>query len=225
MFRRQAISRLIGPPCGRIGKTLSGRRAAVAVVLSGTGPAAPGGFPSDASVLLIRRSAVVSHHRNEVAFPGGVIEPTDGSVVEAALREMVEETSVAAATVAPVVEFEERSLFPAPFRSTPVVFYRTDQSAITAGSAETDDVYDIRIADLADPANRGSIRVLAANAELYRLPYFTVGDVTVWGYTAVVLSAILDAMGWSPVPPATEVNIQVWNLRRLARTASEFSRV
>src|SRR5438105_15125449 len=43
------------------------------------------------SLLFIRRAATLRAHSGEIAFPGGGVDPTDSSVVMAALREAQEE--------------------------------------------------------------------------------------------------------------------------------------
>ena len=45
-------------------------------------------------ILLNKRSDTVEDHKGEMAFPGGRMEPTDASPVEAALRETFEEMGV-----------------------------------------------------------------------------------------------------------------------------------
>lgn len=47
------------------------------------------------SVLMIRRAAHIGKHRTEWAFPGGIVEPSDDSVLDAALRETEEELGIA----------------------------------------------------------------------------------------------------------------------------------
>jgi 8-oxo-dGTP pyrophosphatase MutT (NUDIX family) len=50
--------------------------------------------PQGLSVLLTERTAHLSSHSGQVAFPGGKVDPEDASVVEAALREAQEEVDL-----------------------------------------------------------------------------------------------------------------------------------
>jgi len=45
-------------------------------------------------VLLSKRSDTVDQHRGEIAFPGGAVDPRDGSIRETALRETYEEMGI-----------------------------------------------------------------------------------------------------------------------------------
>ena len=45
-------------------------------------------------VFLTQRSNQVSHHKGQVAFPGGRVDDTDANVLEAAIREVYEETGI-----------------------------------------------------------------------------------------------------------------------------------
>lgn len=46
-------------------------------------------------VLFIKRSQTVAHHKGEISFPGGVVDPEDPSWLHTALRECNEEIGVA----------------------------------------------------------------------------------------------------------------------------------
>ena len=62
------------------------RRAAVSVLFADRA--------GTASVLLIRRAAHRGNHRTEWAFPGGVSEPEDDTLLDTALRETYEELGI-----------------------------------------------------------------------------------------------------------------------------------
>lgn len=51
------------------------------------------------TVLLTERATHLSHHSGQVAFPGGMLEPTDHGTVACALREMEEEVGIPAEQV------------------------------------------------------------------------------------------------------------------------------
>lgn len=95
-FMAYAKRRLTRPHIGELpGETappegldpgLPRRRAAVAVLFTARG--------KDPTMLLIRRAAHRGNHRTEWAFPGGVAEPSDESLLATALRETHEEIGV-----------------------------------------------------------------------------------------------------------------------------------
>lgn len=53
-----------------------------------------GGTPGDAIVHFVVRASTLRDHAGEVGFPGGKVEASDASFVDAALREMEEEVAV-----------------------------------------------------------------------------------------------------------------------------------
>src|SRR5690606_16471390 len=63
-------------------------------------PVTEGG--SEARVILTRRSASMRQHSGQVAFPGGSIDPEDGSAEIAAMREAEEEIGLDRRFVEPV---------------------------------------------------------------------------------------------------------------------------
>ena len=62
--------------------------------------------------------------------------------------------------------------------------------------AETVDVFRVPVADLLDPANRGVVRHRVGALEVVT-PAFDVAGVVVWGFTAMVLDDLFDALGWT----------------------------
>ena len=59
--------------------------------------------------------------------------------------------------------------------------------------AETASVARVPIAQLADPSRRGRVR----HSSGYVGPAFEVADMVVWGFTAVLVEALLDLGCWS----------------------------
>ncbi len=179
------------------------RRAAV-LVLFGVLDAVPahkradGQVPADLDVLLQRRAATLGHHPGQVAFPGGGIDPDDDGPVGAALREAVEETGLDPSGVDVLGELAEIALPVSDNLVTPVVGWWTRPSAVAAvDHREAVDVFRAPVADLLDPARRAVV-VHPVRRGRVRTPAFELDDgVLVWGFTAIVLSGIFDALGWT----------------------------
>lgn len=186
------------------------RRAAVLVLFGvlDSHPAGAGGtghVPADLDVLLQRRSATLGHHPGQVAFPGGGIDPEDDGPVGAALREAVEETGLDPAGVEPLGTLADVPLPVSDNLVTPVLAWWSRPSAVAAvDHRETVDVFRAPVADLLDPARRGCVEHSTGHGRV-RTPAFVLDDgVVVWGFTAIVLHGVLDALGWT-VP---------WDVRR-----------
>jgi 8-oxo-dGTP pyrophosphatase MutT (NUDIX family) len=159
----------------------------------------------DLDVLLQRRSATLGHHAGQVSFPGGRIDPTDVDATDAALREAVEETGLDPTGVEVLGELAPLALPVSNYLVTPVPAWWTRPSQVAAvDHRETVDVFRVPVADLLDPANRASVEHARGDRRV-RTPAFVVDDVLVWGFTAIVLSRMFDALGWA----------EPWDTRRL----------
>jgi 8-oxo-dGTP pyrophosphatase MutT (NUDIX family) len=175
------------------------RRSAV-LILFGEGPGGP-------DVLLIEKSPHLRSHAGQPAFPGGGADPEDDYPVGTALREAEEEAGIEPDGVRVLATLQELYLPPSDRLVVPVVAWWDDPREVTVGDhREVARVARVPLADLADPANRFRIR----HASGYVGPAFGVADMVVWGFTAALLDAILDAAGlarpWDvtdvrPLPP------------------------
>ena len=103
-------------------------------------------------VLLTQRSAHLSDHAGQVAFPGGKIDPTDSSPVHAALREAEEEVGLDADFVEPIGYLD---LYGTPFgfRILPTLARVSTGFELRVNKGEVDDVFEVPLAFLMNPAN------------------------------------------------------------------------
>ena len=171
--------------------TASARRSAV-LILFGEGPDGP-------DVLLIEKSTALRRHAGQPAFPGGGVDPGDDYPVGTALREAKEEAGVDPAGVRVLATLQELFLGPSDNLVVPVVAWWEDPNEVlVADPREVARVARVPLAELADPANRFRV----SHPSGYIGPAFAVADMVVWGFTAGLLDAILDASGlalpWNP---------------------------
>lgn len=152
---------------------------------------------ADLDVLLTRRAATMSHHPGQVAFPGGGIDRTDDGPVAAALREAQEEAGVTPAGVRVLGTLPDLPVPASGNMVTPVVGWWDSPHRVAAiDPAETVEVFRAPVADLIDPTHRVTA-VAEHRGRPYRGAAFQVGDVLVWGFTAMVLDRLLAATGWA----------------------------
>lgn len=178
-LRASDLSRLEPPPDG-------GRESAV-LVLFGEGTTGP-------DVLLIERSAHSRQHAAQAAFPGGAVEPDDDGPASTALREAAEETGLDPSGVEVLDVLPALWLPPSGFMVVPVLAWWRAPSVVTAADPnEVAAVARVPIGRLVDPANRFRLR----HPSGYVGDAFEVDDLMVWGFTAGLLSRLLDVGGWS----------------------------
>jgi len=177
-------------------------RPAAVLVLFGVLDARPGAHPSravaaDLDVLLVGRAATLRHHSGQVAFPGGRIDPDDAGPEAAAIREAVEETGLDATGVEVLGTLGRLAVPVSNHLVTPVLAWWTRPSPVgVVDVGESSVVFRAPVADLLDPAHRRTTQHRSGRA-VYRSPAFVVGPHLVWGFTAIVLDHLFDALGWT----------------------------
>ncbi|MFJ6652607.1 NUDIX hydrolase [Microbacterium sp. NPDC091313] len=169
----------------------------------------------DLDVLLLARAASLRAHPGQVAFPGGRVDAGDADVVAAALREAQEETGLDVAGVEVLGTLPSIPLAFSRHLVTPVLsWWRRPSPVGVVDERESAAVFRVPVAELLDPTTRGTT-VLRRNGREWRGPGFLLtrrsGDHLVWGFTAMLLDGLFDALAWTEpwdrgrelaVPPA-----------------------
>ncbi|MFJ3035688.1 NUDIX hydrolase [Curtobacterium pusillum] len=208
---RQQLSALVGPGAAPLVTGMpvadASRNAAVLILFGelddvpSDRTADDAAVTRDLDVLLLARATTLRAHPGEVAFPGGRVDPGDTDAIAAALREAREETGLDPAgvdvlgTIAPVPLAFSRHLV------TPVLGWWQERSPVrVVDEAESAAVFRAPVADLLDPAHRG-VTVIRRGGQEWRGPAFAIDDVSgehvVWGFTAMLLDALFDRLGWA----------------------------
>jgi 8-oxo-dGTP pyrophosphatase MutT (NUDIX family) len=180
----QAAAGMVVPPAMR--PPPGGGRPSAVLILFGDGPGGP-------DLLLVQRSPLLRRHAGQPAFPGGAIDESDGGPVPAALREAAEEAGVDPAGVQVLAVLPELFIPRSGFSVTPVLaWWRRPVPVAPGDPGEITSVARVRVADLADPANRLTARYPSGLAG----PAFRVGGMLVWGFTAMIVDRLLAIGGW-----------------------------
>lgn len=141
------------------------------------------------TLLLTRRTSHLANHSGQIAFPGGKVDASDASVVDAALREAEEEVGLARAHVEVLGTLPLYTTGTA-FVITPVVAWVEPGFVLQPNPGEVDDVFEVPLAFLLDPANhrRHAFEADGLRREWFSMPYQE-GAVErfIWGATAGML--------------------------------------
>jgi 8-oxo-dGTP pyrophosphatase MutT (NUDIX family) len=175
------FTRIPVPPQG-------GRASAVLILLGEHTPGRP-------DMLILQRAADMRSHAGQPAFPGGAADPQDhGDPVATALREANEEVGLDPGTASVLTLLPPLYLPVSSFVVTPVLaWWHAPHPVYPRQPAEVESVTRVPVAELSDPANR----VRARHPSGYVGDAFRVRGMFVWGFTAGIVSALLELAGWS----------------------------
>ena len=142
------------------------------------------------TVLLTQRSAHLNEHAGQISFPGGKIDPTDASPLDAALREAEEEVGLTREFIDPIgyLDLYGTSFG---FRILPTVAKVRPGFTLRISPAEVDDAFEVPLAFLMNPANHQlqSKEFRGVERFYYAMPY---GERYIWGATAGILRVLYE---------------------------------
>lgn len=145
-------------------------------------------------IIIIERPTHMRNHAGQPAFPGGQVDATDDSPTATALRESREEISLRSSSIEVIAELPQLWIPPSRFKVTPVLAWWKDPHELAiADEQEVRAIHRIPIARLVDPENR--VRVQTRSG--YLGDAFTIDHMIIWGFTAGVISRLLDLAQWS----------------------------
>lgn len=193
MTFQQISDRLSGRSPRGISRADAPRRAAVALIFQ-PGP------DSQRRLLFIRRAEQEGDPwSGHMAFPGGSLEASDASALEAARRETREEVGVDLARGARLLGRLDDVRASAggrviPMAITPFVFALEGEAAPHT-SPEVQEVLWVPVGALLDPAARSSVP-WEHGGQRYDLPCIRHQGQVIWGLTYQMLMTLFELLGW-----------------------------
>jgi 8-oxo-dGTP pyrophosphatase MutT (NUDIX family) len=142
------------------------------------------------TVLLTQRAAHLNDHAGQISFPGGKIDATDATPLDAALREAEEEIGLSREFVDPIGYLD---LYGTGFgfRILPTLARVRPGFTLHVNKAEVEDVFEVPLAFLMDPANHQvhSKEFRGMERSYYAMPF---ADRYIWGATAGILRVLYE---------------------------------
>ncbi len=143
----------------------------------------------EVTVLLTQRTAHLSTHSGQIAFPGGKVDDTDVDATAAALREAREEIGLAAHYVEVLGTLPTYTTGSA-YIVTPVVALVHPGFSLAPNPDEVADVFEVPLGFLMNPGNhrRHKLEWQGEQREWLSIPYHdATGERFIWGATAGML--------------------------------------
>jgi 8-oxo-dGTP pyrophosphatase MutT (NUDIX family) len=145
---------------------------------------------SDPTVLLTQRSPHLSSHAGQISFPGGKIDATDESPLDAALREAEEEVGLAREFVEPVGYLD---LYGTAFgfRILPTVAKVKPGFTLKINESEVVDAFEVPLAFLMNPETHQihTKEFRGLERSYYAMPF---AERYIWGATAGILRVLYE---------------------------------
>jgi 8-oxo-dGTP pyrophosphatase MutT (NUDIX family) len=142
------------------------------------------------TVLLTQRAAHLNDHAGQISFPGGKIDATDASPLEAAIREAEEEIGLSRQFIDPIGYLD---LYGTAFgfRILPTVARVKPGFKLRINEAEVDDAFEVPLAFLMDPVNHQvhSKEFRGMKRSYYAMPF---EERYIWGATAGILRVLYE---------------------------------
>jgi 8-oxo-dGTP pyrophosphatase MutT (NUDIX family) len=146
----------------------------------------------DATVLLTKRAEKLRSHSGQVAFPGGTIDPTDGSPEAAALRETFEEIGLGQDRIEIIGRMPDY-VAGSGYRIAPVLAIVQPGFTLSLNADEVDAAFEVPLSFLMDPVNHKRDSRMWNDLEwfFYDMPY---GSQRIWGVTAGIIRTLYERL-------------------------------
>ena len=139
--------------------------------------------------ILTRRSQQLTNHRGEISFPGGRLDEGE-TVIDAALRETLEEIGLAPSDACIVGELNSMSTVVSNSHIVPIVVSYASAPSMRAMNSEVDRVFSVPLLELTRPDTYSQEHWVFSDRE-FQINFFYLDDETIWGATARILFQVM----------------------------------
>lgn len=144
-------------------------------------------------LVLTRRTTTLRRHSGQISLPGGRHDEIDGSLLRTALRETHEELGVAPEGLAVWGRLEPEWIVVTHYLLAPFIAYASERPDFRPAPAEVDEVIELPLATLLDPATLAEETWDLAGAPR-QVHFYRYGEHKIWGATARVLGKLVDVL-------------------------------
>jgi 8-oxo-dGTP pyrophosphatase MutT (NUDIX family) len=145
---------------------------------------------AEPTVLLTQRAAHLNDHAGQISFPGGKIDATDASPLDAALREAEEEIGLGREFIDPI-GYLDLYATGFGFRILPTLARIRPGFQLRINETEVDDAFEVPLAFLMNPANHQlhAKEFRGIERHYYAMPF---AERYIWGATAGILRVLYE---------------------------------
>ncbi len=145
---------------------------------------------AEPTVLLTQRAAHLNDHAGQISFPGGKIDATDASPLDAALREAWEEIGLTRDFIDPI-GYLDLYATGFGFRILPTLARIRPGFELRINETEVDDAFEVPLAFLMNPANHQlhAKEFRGMERHYYAMPF---AERYIWGATAGILRVLYE---------------------------------
>ncbi len=137
-------------------------------------------------VLLTKRSQAVEHHKGEISFPGGKLDPDDADLLSCALREADEEVGIVPGDVRVIGELDEFYTVASRYVVAPFVGVIPYPYEFRPSGREIAELLEVPLEVFFDPAYKSEDVWMFQGQSVPMVSYNWQGHV-IWGATARIL--------------------------------------
>lgn len=146
------------------------------------------------NLLLIVRNSYPGVHSSQIAFPGGKAEEIDLNLKETALRETYEEIGIHPNKINVIRNFSTVYIPPSNFLVHPFLGISCVELEFTLQEDEVAGILELPLSLLLDDSIIVLKKTETSYAKSIEVPVFQIGDHSVWGATAMMLSELKDTL-------------------------------